>query len=88
MDERRRYRAGMAAYNAGRYADAIEHLMPLASSGAGAQALLGRFYLGQAHYRLAIGLYRYVVVAQYQRRRTGHRFVDWKTDARVEQLRT
>ena len=57
MDDRKRYRVGMSAYNAGRYAEAIEHLMPLASSGSGTQALLGRFYVGQAHYRLAVQLF-------------------------------
>jgi len=57
MDDHQRYRAGMTAYNAGAYIEAIEHLTPLAAGRRGAQALLSRFYLGQAHYHLAIELF-------------------------------
>ncbi len=57
MNDRQRYRAGMSAYNAGRYPDAIEYLTVLASAGRGAEGLLSRFYLGQAHYRLGVQLF-------------------------------
>lgn len=57
MTNRQRYRLGMSAYNAKRYPEAIENLTPLASSHHRATGLLGRFYLGQAHYRLAIDLF-------------------------------
>lgn len=55
MDHTRRYRSGMAAYDAGRFIEAIEHLAPLAKGGRGTVSVLSRFYLGQAHYRLAHG---------------------------------
>ena len=58
MDKQEQYRLGMAAYNAGRYEKAIELLTPLASEGTGIQALLSRFYLGQAHYRLGRRLFQ------------------------------
>lgn len=51
MNDRKRYQAGMSAYNAGNYAEAVEQLTSLAA-GQGAPALLSRFYLGQAHYHL------------------------------------
>jgi len=56
MNDRQRYRLGMAAYEAGRFAEAIRHLTPLASGKRKAQALLSRFYLGQAHHHLAVQL--------------------------------
>jgi tetratricopeptide (TPR) repeat protein len=57
MGDHESYSEGMAAYHAGRYGDVITHLTPLASHGEGAIRLLGRFYVGQAHYRLAVRLF-------------------------------
>jgi len=58
MNKRQRYQLGMSAYNAGRYSEAIEHLRLLAAvEGHDAKAVLSRFYLGQAHYRLAVSLF-------------------------------
>ena len=54
MSQRESYRLGMSAYHAGRYERAIELLTPLASDGRDTLEMLSRFYLGQAHYRLAI----------------------------------
>lgn len=54
MEKRTQYRLGMAAYHAGRYDKAIEMLAPLGTEGSGAQDLLNRYYLGQAHFRLAV----------------------------------
>lgn len=58
MGDRERYRRGMSAFNAGRYAEAIEHLTPPADHAAGARRMLSRFYLGQAHYFHGIELFR------------------------------
>jgi len=58
MNDRQQYRAGMSAYQAGRHAEAIEHLTPLASGGSGAERPLSRFYLGQAHYRLGVDCFK------------------------------
>jgi tetratricopeptide (TPR) repeat protein len=57
MADRDSYREGMAAYHAGRYEDVIKHLTSLTSCSEGAIRLLSRFYLGQAHYRLAVRLF-------------------------------
>lgn len=57
MGDRDSYREGIAAYRAGRYEDAVRSLTPLASDGDGAVRLMGRFYLSQAHYRLAVRLF-------------------------------
>lgn len=54
MNDRDSYREGMAAYHAGRYEDAVRKLTPLASDGEGATRVMSRFYLGQAHYQLAV----------------------------------
>jgi len=54
MSKRECYRLGMSAYHAGRYKQAIKLLAPLACDRQDPVALLSRFYLGQAHYRLAI----------------------------------
>ena len=54
MSKRECYRLGMSAYHAGHYEQAIELLTPLACDDGESLALLSRFYLGQAHYRLAI----------------------------------
>lgn len=54
MSDRDSYREGMAAYHAGCYEDAIRKLTPLASDGEGATRVMSRFYLGRAHYRLAV----------------------------------
>ncbi len=58
MGNREHYRQGMSAFNAGRYAEAIEHLTPPADRALGARRLLSRFYLGQAHYFRGIELFR------------------------------
>ena len=58
MTKRQRYRLGMSAYNTGRYAEAIEHLSCLASEKSSASGLLSKFYLGQAHYHLAVALFK------------------------------
>lgn len=57
MEDCEAYREGMAAFHAGRYEDVIERLTPTASYGEGAIRLISRFYLGQAHYRLAVRLF-------------------------------
>ncbi len=57
MGDRDSYREGMAAYHAGRYEDAVRELTPLVSGGEGAARLMSRFYLSQAHYRLAVRLF-------------------------------
>ncbi len=53
MTQRQRYQSGMAAYNAGRYTDAIEQLTGLLSDGHCSTAMLSRFYLSQSHFKLA-----------------------------------
>jgi tetratricopeptide (TPR) repeat protein len=57
MDDRDSYREGMAAYHAGRYEDVIRLLTSPACEGEGVIRLMARFYLGQAHYRLAVRLF-------------------------------
>jgi len=57
MKAGQQYQLGMSAYNAARYPEAIEHLQQLAADGQSATAILARFYLGQAHYRLAVALF-------------------------------
>ncbi len=57
MSRTRAYTQGVSAYEAGRYRDAIAHLAPLLSTGQSATAILSRFYLGQAHYHLAVELF-------------------------------
>lgn len=53
------YRHGMAAYNAEDYAGAIERLTPVAAENESrAVHLLGRFYCGQAHYQLALQMFK------------------------------
>ncbi|UCD29968.1 MAG: tetratricopeptide repeat protein [Planctomycetota bacterium] len=64
MNKNRRYRLGMSAYNAGRYREAIEHLTSLVEGEKGTIALLSRFYLGQAHYRLALDCFKEQQYAQ------------------------
>lgn len=58
MSHQEKYRLGMAAYHAGRFEKAIELLTPLSEAGPNAQELLSRFYLGQAHYQLAVQWFR------------------------------
>ena len=57
MDDRDSYREGMSAYHAGRYEDVIRLLTSLACEGEGVIRLMARFYLGQAHHRLALRLF-------------------------------
>jgi len=57
MSKREIYRLGMAAYHAGRYEQAIKLLASLVSDGGETLTMLSKFYLGQAHYRLAIRLF-------------------------------
>ena len=52
------YQSGMAAYHAARYDAAIVDLTPVAAEGGATAAMLSRFYLGRAHYRLAVSHYR------------------------------
>ncbi len=75
MGNRERYRQGMSAFNAGRYAEAIEHLTPPADHASGARRLLSRFYLGQAHYFQGIELFR--------RRRFGQATEHFQAAARI-----
>ncbi|GMV98091.1 MAG: tetratricopeptide repeat protein [Phycisphaerae bacterium] len=60
------YRAGIAAFTAGEYAKAIGLLAPLTAEGGrrgrdlrppGGQGMPARYYLAQAHYRLAVRLF-------------------------------
>lgn len=51
------YRLGITAYSDGRYEQAIAHLTQVATGGKGARVTPGRFYLAQAHYRLAVRLF-------------------------------
>ncbi|HOA72940.1 MAG TPA: tetratricopeptide repeat protein [Phycisphaerae bacterium] len=57
MNRTEAYRQGMAAYNAGRYGQAIERLGPLATE-PGLTGLLSRFYLGRAHHAAALEHFR------------------------------
>jgi tetratricopeptide (TPR) repeat protein len=47
----------MAAYRSARYADAIAWLTPVACADGESAAMPSRFYLGRAHYRLAVSHY-------------------------------
>lgn len=51
------YRAGISAYSAGRFEEAIGLLTPLAAGKRSARGLPAPFYLAEAHYRLAIQLF-------------------------------
>ncbi len=51
------YQAGLATFEQGRYAEAVEMLSAIAE-GASLPATLARFYLGQAHLQLGIGEFR------------------------------
>lgn len=64
------YEAGMAAYHAGDYRQAIVRLEAVAD-GTSMRAALARFYAGQAHLRLGQDLYeegRYATAAEHFRR--------------------
>ena len=56
MNKRDAYCLGMSAYNDGRHQEAIQHLTPLMAV-RGPTGLLSRFYVGQAHYRIAADLF-------------------------------
>ncbi len=56
MSRKEQYRQGIAALQEDRFEEAIAHLEPLAG-GTGAVAVVARFYLGQAHHRLAVRLF-------------------------------
>ncbi|NLX22030.1 MAG: tetratricopeptide repeat protein [Phycisphaerae bacterium] len=58
MNKQQCYRLGMSAYHAGRYEKTIELLSPLVVPRNEAQDLLIRYYLGQAHYHLAVRLFK------------------------------
>lgn len=63
MNTNERYQLGMAAYNAGRYAEAIGRLEPLLAE-QGVTGLLSRFYLGQAHHQVALEYFRQMAYRQ------------------------
>jgi len=68
------YQRGMTAYHSARYGDAIAHLTPVACAERETVTLLSRFYLGRAHYRLA--------VSHYSRRRYREAAEHFKQSAR------
>src|SRR4051812_19885481 len=57
MNKSEQYCLGMSAYNDGRYREAVDYLTPLLTQRRGPQSLLSRFYIGQAHYRMAVDLF-------------------------------
>ncbi|GMU22672.1 MAG: hypothetical protein AMXMBFR13_27570 [Phycisphaerae bacterium] len=58
MRTREQYRLGIRAYSAGRYEEAIAYLQPLTGGKRGVHnALPSRYYLAQAHYRMAVDLF-------------------------------
>ena len=57
MQGETQYQRGMVAYRAERYVEAIRCLTPLLEPGSGVNELICRFYLGQAHYHVAMDDY-------------------------------
>ena len=58
MNKRKTYQLGVKAYHEGKYSEAVEHLSSLTGHHSEPTSLLSRFYLGQAHYRLAVRFFQ------------------------------